>query len=157
MFTYKHIRLAKELKNKFDTISPFIQRHTSIICPYCENVCCINKHGYHDKEDIIFLSILGVELPSNDNHRGDSEPCKFLTEKGCCLERWMRPFRCTWYFCEPLLESMKEDKGRRYREFVMSLQSLIAIRQEFLEGFVGKDFKEPGSRRMSLSLSERNF
>jgi hypothetical protein len=124
--------IANELKKAFDAVSPFIQKHTAIVCPLCKNVCCINKHGYYDEDDLIFIRILGIKIPSYIPDRGDIDPCRFLREDGCSLERWMRPFRCTWYFCEPLLESMTGDKARLYREFVNSLQRLISIRQKFL-------------------------
>ncbi len=127
-------KLANELRTELNTITPFIQKHTSIVCPSCEKVCCINKHGYYDKEDIIFISALGIEIPLYKPDRKDTAPCRFLTEEGCSLQRWKRPYRCTWYFCEPLLESMSEDNSRVYRKFINSLQRLIAIRQELVTG-----------------------
>ncbi|MEW6003384.1 MAG: hypothetical protein AB1638_12175 [Nitrospirota bacterium] len=126
------IKIARVLKNEFEAISPFVERHTSTVCPLCETVCCINKHGHYEKEDLIFLSALGIDVPAGHVERNDSDPCRFLTERGCSLERWMRPFRCTWFFCGPLLNSMDEDK-QEYRKFIKSLQGLISIRQKLTE------------------------
>jgi hypothetical protein len=125
-------KIAKELKNKFEEISPFIQKHTSQVCPICEKVCCVNKHGYYDKDDIIIISALGIEVPEYQHDRSDLDPCRFLKKEGCSLQRWKRPFRCTWYFCSPLLENMQEDNSRIYREFIESLRKLISIRRELI-------------------------
>ena len=32
--------LANEIKEAFNTVSPFIEKHTAIICPECNNLCC---------------------------------------------------------------------------------------------------------------------
>ncbi|MCK5140316.1 MAG: hypothetical protein KAQ85_10775 [Thermodesulfovibrionia bacterium] len=120
---------AHELKRELETISPFIEKHTSIVCPSCEKVCCINKHGYYDKEDMVFLSSLGIKITPYILNRKDTDTCRFSRGNGCLLNRWMRPFRCTWYFCEPLLESMKREHGKTYRDFVTALQRMIAVRQ----------------------------
>jgi hypothetical protein len=123
--------IARELKGAFDALDPFIQRHTSLVCPRCEEVCCINRHGNYDDRDMIFISALISEVPAGKSERNDTDPCRFLIESGCSLDRWMRPFRCTWFFCDPLLESMK-DSGRAYREFVDSFRKLILIRQKLI-------------------------
>ncbi|RJQ16658.1 MAG: hypothetical protein C4560_09300 [Nitrospiraceae bacterium] len=129
---------AHELKAAFNAASPFIQKHTALVCPSCKMVCCLNKHGNHDKNDLVFLSALGMAhlcsppFINEDVDRKDTDPCRFLSETGCSLERWMRPYRCTWFFCDPLLESMKEDSGSAYREFINSLKILTLIRQKLI-------------------------
>ena len=131
--TENQIRLAAEIKSLFKTISPFFEKHTSKVCPLCKTVCCINKHGYYSKEDIFFLSVLKVDIPSFEQDGIAADPCKFLTEKGCSLQRWMRPFRCTWFFCDPLHRSMLDDNKRVYREFIQTLQKLISVRQKLID------------------------
>lgn len=32
-------------------IDPFIQQHTSMVCPRCQAVCCLNKHAYYKDYD----------------------------------------------------------------------------------------------------------
>ena len=124
--------IASELKEILEAVSPFIEKHTALICPLCKRVCCINKHGRHTKEDICFFRALGLEEPSIDRYGKDSDPCGYLAANGCSLHRWERPFRCTWFFCDPLLQSMK-DNCKEYREFVNSLNMLILARQELIE------------------------
>jgi hypothetical protein len=125
--------IAQELKEIFDAVNPFIQQHTSLVCPSCEKVCCINRHGNHDDNDKIFISALGREISAGNSEGNDTDPCRFLNPEGCSMDRWMRPFRCTWFFCDPLLESMEKDKGRAYREFVDTFKRLVDIRQKLIE------------------------
>jgi len=124
--------IANELKKIFNAVSPFIEKHTALICPLCERVCCINKHGSHTKDDIYFFTALGIKAPFINRNKKETDPCGYLAENGCSLRRWERPFRCTWFFCDPLLESMKVN-GRAYREFVNSLNTLILVRQKLIE------------------------
>ncbi len=125
--------LADELKDAFDAVSPFIEKHTSIVCPECNQVCCIDKHGRCDMNDLVFLSALDAKIPDNLPDREESEPCRFLTDTGCSLERWRRPFRCTFFFCNPLLKSLENDNAKLYRAFVQYFQHMVLIRQKLLE------------------------
>jgi len=124
--------IARELKAAFDAIDPFIQQHTALSCPVCEEVCCIDKHGNHDADDMTFISAFGNEIPAVKSDKKDTDPCRFLIKNGCSLDRWMRPFRCTWFFCDPLLEGMR-GSGKAYREFVDSFNRLILIRRKLVE------------------------
>lgn len=125
-------KILSDFKKAFDTVSPYIQRHTSRVCPSCPKVCCINKHGNYDEVDMVFIMALGL---GSDHKHGipDTAPCRFLKKNGCSLPRYKRPFRCTWYFCERLLESMKDDGAREYKYFIAALQNLQGLRQKLLE------------------------
>jgi hypothetical protein len=105
-------------------VDPFIQTHTKVVCPDCEKVCCVNKHAYHEHEDIVYLYALGERLPLYERDRDDSEPCQYLGDQGCTVSRILRPYRCTWYFCTPLLEHMQEASAPDYRKFIASLEQI---------------------------------
>lgn len=126
-------KILSDLKNAFDAVSPYIQKHTSQVCPSCPKVCCINRHSYYDEDDLLFVRALGLDDNGCKADRPDTEPCRFLRENGCSLPRYKRPFRCTWYFCESLLDSMKGDKPREYKSFISALQRLQGLRQKLLE------------------------
>jgi len=125
--------ILSEIKDAFDSVSLYIQRHTSAVCPSCHSVCCINRHGDYDKEDIVFINALGLHDAGYAPDRKDTDPCRFLGKSGCSLPRYKRPFRCTWYFCESLLDSMQKDKAKEYRAFVSAFQRLQNMRQKLLE------------------------
>ena len=124
---------ASILKSSFIEIEPFIDRYTTDICPHCEKVCCIDRHGSYEAEDIAFLRALGQSPPDMKQKPSDTEPCRYLGAKGCSLPRWLRPFRCTWYFCLPLLEYIYSEDSKRYRDFVIRLRGLLEARKSFLK------------------------
>ncbi|MEK7333188.1 MAG: hypothetical protein AAB017_07410 [Nitrospirota bacterium] len=126
-------KLLPDLKKAFDAVSPYIQRHTSKVCPSCSKVCCINKHGNYDEVDMVFIRALGLDSADNKSDKPDTDPCRFLNKDGCSLPRYKRPFRCTWYFCERLLESMKADSAKEYKSFISVLQNLQGLRKKVSE------------------------
>ncbi len=69
----------------------------------------------------------------------DTAPCRYLGPRGCTLERYERPYRCTWYFCPQLLQALASAEPREYRALVERLGRLQALRAKFLEGAADKD------------------
>lgn len=116
------------MKEAYEAVSPFIEKHTARVCPSCEKVCCIDRHGTHEEEDLSFLAALGASAPPGSPREDDTLPCRHLSRTGCSIPRWLRPFRCTWYFCERLLEEMPRENPREYRLFMEDLSRLQALR-----------------------------
>lgn len=129
------IKKAHLIKEKIDTIDTFIQKCTEITCPNCKDVCCINKHGQHDLNDLIFIYSLGLKPPAYKFGIKDHEPCQFLSPHGCKVVRHLRPFRCIWYFCNALLESAETMPSKKYREFIYSFHEIINMRRELINEF----------------------
>ena len=125
--------LAVEIKEAFNTVSPFIEKHTAIVCPDCNHLCCKDKHGRYDQDDIKFLQAINAVIPPAQPERDESGPCRYMSEKGCSIERYLRPFRCTQFFCNPLLKSLEEDNAKLYRAFIEYLKHLIFVRQKLLD------------------------
>ena len=128
--------IAKEVSALIESVSPFIQSNTDAICPGCREVCCINRHSYHDHQDIVYLCALGEKMPSHRKDVDDSDPCQFLGEKGCIVKRSLRPYRCTWFFCTPLLENIRNGPSLHYRRFIGSLQLITQKRTDMLDEFI---------------------
>lgn len=133
--------LAYQLRIATDGVSPFIQQITSAVCPSCEKVCCIDRHGHYNDQDLIYIRALGTEPPSYKEGVIDTDPCQFLSESGCTLERSVRPFRCNWYFCSSLLEYMEQGPPKPYREFIGRFQRIVELRGAMLEHFTTEDMK----------------
>ncbi|MEJ2255283.1 MAG: hypothetical protein P8Y75_13155 [Nitrospirota bacterium] len=125
---------ASRLKAAYLAASPLIEAYTALFCPGCERVCCIDRHGTHEAEDLAFLDALGTAGPPEPPRARDTLPCRHLTARGCAVERWMRPYRCTWYFCERLLLGIAESEPRAYRDLLLALSALHSARREFMEG-----------------------
>jgi hypothetical protein len=124
--------IARAMKGAFDELSPFIENHTQTACPACKKVCCIDRHGTYEEEDILFLEALGEKPETERPREEDTLPCRYLAPGGCRLRRHRRPFRCTWYFCNALLESMPGDVARKYRVFIKTFQDLQELRRRLL-------------------------
>ncbi|MEW6571131.1 MAG: hypothetical protein AB1390_08150 [Nitrospirota bacterium] len=143
---YSHIlgevkKLAWNIKCGIEKINPFIQQCTEIICPSCKDVCCTNKHGYYNYEDLIYLHALGINLPEPKFGGNDSDPCHFLTPVGCSLDRTIRPSGCNWYFCDSLSDYM--EKTSRHYWFDTCLTELaelwLKLTAEFNDIVIGQD------------------
>jgi|Deesub1362A_J573_1020465.scaffolds.fasta_scaffold00010_58 hypothetical protein len=122
-------QLALQMKELFEALSPFLERHTRRVCPQCQEPCCKVRHGRAEEADLVFFAALGVVAPWAQGP--EDAPCSYLGPQGCGLRRWQRPYRCTWYFCQRLLRSMAGE-GRAYREFVQRLQRLAELRRQLL-------------------------
>lgn len=123
---------ALEMKSAMDDIDPYLNEITSRVCPECLNVCCIDRHGTYEENDMIFFNALGAAPEAVTPKLSDAEPCRYLTERGCIRPRWMRPFRCTWYYCPSLMNAFKHENPKKYRRFIELLQRLVATRKRLL-------------------------
>lgn len=127
--------LALLLREAYEAVSPIIEGFTSRLCPGCASVCCIDRHAAHEEADTAFMEALGGGLlPPEPPRERDTEPCRHLGPGGCSIERWRRPYRCTWYFCPALLEAMPSEDPRAYRRLVAALERLGTARERFLAG-----------------------
>ncbi len=129
------IQKAEEYKKAFDILDPFIQSYTAKVCPYCGTVCCANKHGFPEYADIVGILAMGLEVPAYRLDVDEGDLCQFIGEKGCVLPRPQRPYRCTWYFCDPLLVQIEIGPTRHYRQFIHDVQELAAARGNMLRTF----------------------
>lgn len=127
--------LAAEVSSLIDTLSPFVQRHTEKVCPRCVNVCCINRHSRYAYDDIVYLAALGERTAPRKRDTSDAARCQFLGEKGCVIRHSLRPYRCTWYFCSPLLEQIELEPVREYKKFIELLQQITCKRENLLDSF----------------------
>ncbi len=125
--------LALRLKELLEEVSPLIEGYTSEVCPRCRDVCCRQRHASYEEDDLRYISALGLPLQGAAG-RDPDEPCEHLSDRGCRRPRWLRPFRCTWYFCEQLLERMTEDAGRPYRRVVGLLREAMELRRRLSGG-----------------------
>lgn len=125
--------IASEMKDTLDTLSPFIEKHTAVVCPECAEVCCADRHGRYDSDDLAFLRLLGIATTPYWQERDPAGSCRHMTESGCSLQRWLRPYRCTFYFCDSLLKSLEQDNSKLYRAFIEYLRHLLYLRQRLAD------------------------
>ncbi len=126
---------ALQFKQAYAIMDPFIQEYTAKVCPYCGTVCCCNKHGFPEFADVVAILAMGGTVPEYDLSVDEGALCQFIGEKGCVLPRVERPYRCTWYFCEPLLLQIELGPPKQYREFVQDVQYMGHARAELMQAF----------------------
>lgn len=125
--------LAQKIQYGIERISPFIQQTTQMVCPYCKDVCCISKHGYYNFEDLVYLYALGSKPPHYEFGRKDSDPCQYLSENGCSMERSRRPSGCNWYFCDSLLDHIEIRQD--YQKFDDDLREMAELWLKMIDEF----------------------
>jgi hypothetical protein len=118
---------ARKLKKLLIESSPLIEEYTAAVCPGCIDVCCRQKHGTHRERDLAYLHALGTPSPPMDGERDPNGHCQFIGQAGCTLPRWMRAFKCTWYFCDPLLAALDEGNARKARRLSAVLQEMVDL------------------------------
>jgi hypothetical protein len=123
--TDDHALVAEKLRQLLIDSSPLIEEYTAAVCPDCTDVCCRQKHGLYRERDISYLDGLGMTVPTRDGARPLEGPCEAMGPTGCVHPRWLRPFKCTWYFCEPLLAALDEGPQKKARRLSAVMQEMI--------------------------------
>jgi len=116
---------AQQLQQLLIEASPLIEEYTAAVCPGCIDVCCRQKHGTHCSRDLAYLRALSTPAPPLEAGRDPEGPCQFMGHAGCTLPRWLRAFKCTWYFCEPLLAALNAGAPRKARRLSNALQNIV--------------------------------
>jgi hypothetical protein len=123
---------SERIKKLLIAISPMVEHFTAAICPDCRDVCCKQRHGIMNDMDRGFVSALGEPFPREDPARPLDGPCQFMGSRGCNIPRWQRPWRCTSYFCEPLLDAMNRGPQKLSRSISGLIQEIVDIRCTWL-------------------------
>ncbi|MDH4163830.1 MAG: hypothetical protein OEW15_14260 [Nitrospirota bacterium] len=118
--------IAQELKRLLIECSPLIEEYTSRVCPDCAEVCCKQRHGAFTEADRAYLAVLGEEVPSHDPSWPLDNACQFLGRTGCTKPRWQRAWRCTWFFCGPLLLELSTGPQKQARALTAALEQIMA-------------------------------
>ncbi|NTW67431.1 MAG: hypothetical protein HGB21_14180 [Nitrospirae bacterium] len=118
---------ARRLKQLLIESSPLIEEYTRKVCPTCTDVCCKQRHGLFTMADRAYLAALGEEVPSHDPSRPLDGSCQFLGASGCGKPRWQRAWKCTWYFCEPILRALDEGPQKKARRLSATLEEMGSL------------------------------
>jgi hypothetical protein len=121
------ILIAEKLKQLLIDSSPLIEEYTSAVCPACREVCCKQRHGQYLGRDRLYQLKLGITVPMREVTRPLEGSCEMMGPTGCLQPRWMRPFKCTWYFCEPLLGALNDGPQKKARRLSAVLQEMINL------------------------------
>lgn len=121
------------IKSAFDDLDSYIEQCTGVVCPGCVAPCCISRFGYYDFDDLVYILATGYDAEKDEygilHFQYDSkDPCGFLDDRGCKIQRSLRPFRCNWFFCSPLMEFMECAGMKKYRFLTSEFQRIMGLR-----------------------------
>ena len=134
------VDLSNQIKGQIETLDPFIQKNTLTVCSKCEECCCIDRYSYYNCDDLIYIMALDL-APQKLQNGDDSGPCFFLTDKGCSLDRTVRPSGCNWYFCNSLYLQMNTGQDKEFAEFSENMEKLFNLWIELISQFRSKFIK----------------
>lgn len=120
-------RAALRLQQLLSETSPLIESCTSAVCPSCIDVCCRQRHGLYTDRDRAYLAALGADVPHHDPLLPLDGPCQFLGPDGCAKPRWQRAWKCTWFFCEPLLRALEAGPPKQARSLSAALEEMARL------------------------------
>jgi len=118
---------ASKLRLLLIDASPLIEEYTAAACPACSDPCCRQKHGLYRDGDISYLRGLGISIPNRDEARALEGPCECMGPHGCIQPRWLRPFKCTWYFCDALLAALDDGPQKKARKLASLMQHMLML------------------------------
>jgi hypothetical protein len=127
----KDTAAAERIRQVLIDLSPMIEEYTARVCPDCRDICCKQRHGIMNDQDLRFLSALNVKLPSYEQDRPPDGPCQFMAPEGCTSPRWLRPWRCTSFFCDALLDVMNSGPQKKARQISALIQEIVDIRSSW--------------------------
>ncbi len=124
----KDTAAAEKIRQIFIDLSPMVEEYTALVCPDCRDVCCKQRHGIMNEQDKRYLLALKAPFPLYEPDRPLEGPCQFMGAEGCVSPRWLRPWRCTSYFCDTLLDAMNSGPQKKARQISALIQEIVDIR-----------------------------
>lgn len=92
-------KIAGVIRRQLESIFPLLDEISQFTCPWCPEPCCIVNKVWIDFQDLLFLNLLNLPIPSAQLNTGDGDACRYLTHRGCKLPRLLRPWACTLHMC----------------------------------------------------------
>jgi len=125
--------LAAAIAGKIKGLDGVLDRLCGQTCPECDDPCCKRAVVRYDLKDLLFLHLVQNGLPLGQPAPRTGETCSFLGNKGCMVDRLMRPFMCTWYLCPGQMAVVRREKSWREYGLPERLREIQNDRKE-LEG-----------------------
>lgn len=125
--TGKASEQARAIKQLLIECSPLIEEYTVKVCPSCADVCCKQRHGSFTERDRAYVAALEEDVPRHDPAWPPDRVCQFLGPAGCVKPRWQRAWKCTWYYCDPLLDALHSGPAYKARKLTTLQQELLRL------------------------------
>ena len=128
--------LAAAIAGKIKGLDGILDRLCDRTCPECEDPCCKRAVVRYDLRDLVFLHLGQNGLPLGQPAPKAGETCSCLGEKGCMVDRLMRPFMCTWYLSPGQMAVVRREKSWREYGLPERLREIQKDRKELEKRFL---------------------
>ncbi len=131
---------AKDIRLKYEEISDSIEMVCSHTCVDCEDICCIRATIWFDLKDLLYMYFGLKKFPESQVEKQMKEnkknACCNFTKNGCFLNRFERPFVCTWYFCPTQTQYLNSRHPELKQTIGQTLQDIKELRNRMEEEFI---------------------
>lgn len=125
--------LAHQARQALNDLDAFMTRYCAQTCPHCTNACCRALRVAYNVTDLVYLWGLHEALPLGQTRRNETDPCRYYSSSGCILPRHLRPYVCTWFFCEAHMQLFSMETPRFQRHVLAVLQEMRRLRSAMYE------------------------
>lgn len=129
------------IRQAIEELDGVMDRYCAETCPRCLDPCCAALRVCFNVNDMVYLAGLGVALPLGQTREYDGAPCRYWLSSGCALPRILRPYVCTWFFCEPHMERFFQESAWFQRHLIGILQEIRRLRASLLQ--IARPFLPP--------------
>ena len=130
------IQIARNIRNRLESIFDTLDELSRITCPRCPDVCCLSASPWYDLRDLIILHLNQLPIPRTQTISGIKDSCCYISHRGCTLSRITRPWICTWYLCPTQTAHIRKKENRRRQSLSRVLEEIKALRQILEDEFI---------------------
>jgi hypothetical protein len=130
------IRIARDTRILLESIFPALDDICKVTCPRCPDTCCLSASPWYDWRDLIFLHLNQLSIPPAQTITGFRETCRYISHRGCTLQRIMRPWICTWYLCPAQTANRKDRCLEQWHVLSRMLGEIKARRKKLENAFI---------------------
>lgn len=135
-------------------VSAAFSRLCPVTCSRCPDPCCLGAKVWFDLRDLIFLHLTERTPPPAQPIAALTEVCRYLGPNGRRLDRFYRPWICTWYLCPTQTARLRRDGDPA--DVIGAINAAKSLRKTMARAFLaeaGRDLDCLGIQRGRISHS----
>ena len=105
-------------------------------CPHCPDPCCLSASPWFDYRDLVFLHLNHMDIPPRQPVSTWKATCCYIRPRGCTLDRFNRPWICTWYMCAVQTANLRNRRIGQWKELSRIFSEMKARRKEMEDEFI---------------------
>ena len=105
-------------------------------CPRCPDPCCLHASPWFDYRDLVFLRLNALAIPPGQPIETLNAICRYLSPRGCTLDRISRPWICSWYLCSVQTANLNNRRSHQRKYLTSALNEIKTFRKDMEETFI---------------------